>query len=87
MQILAIRERLRQGLPALSAELAGLATLHSQHPGSDGSIRLLVELADGQAVESVLLPRDGLCVSTQVGRMTKAPNCSPRQHAAPNQRS
>jgi 23S rRNA (adenine2503-C2)-methyltransferase len=28
---------------------------------------LLVELADGQTVESVLLPRDGLCVSTQVG--------------------
>ena len=24
-------------------------------------------LADGQTVESVLLPRDGLCVSTQVG--------------------
>jgi len=29
--------------------------------------RLLVELADGQMVESVLLPRGGLCVSTQVG--------------------
>ena len=29
--------------------------------------RLLVELADGQTVECVLLPRDGLCVSTQVG--------------------
>ncbi|MEO8411184.1 MAG: RNA methyltransferase, partial [Propionivibrio sp.] len=27
----------------------------------------LVELADGQTVESVLLPRDGVCVSTQVG--------------------
>jgi 23S rRNA (adenine2503-C2)-methyltransferase len=26
-----------------------------------------VELADGQMVESVLLPRDGLCVSSQVG--------------------
>lgn len=33
----------------------------------DGSARLLVELADGQTVESVLLPRDGVCVSTQVG--------------------
>ena len=29
--------------------------------------RLLVELADKQMVESVLLPRDGVCVSTQVG--------------------
>jgi len=29
--------------------------------------RLLVELHDGQMMESVLLPRGGLCVSTQVG--------------------
>ncbi len=58
---------LRLDLPALTAELAGLARLHSEHPGADGSARLLVELSDGQTVESVLLPRDGLCVSTQVG--------------------
>ncbi len=31
------------------------------------SARLLVGLADGQTVESVLLPRDGVCVSSQVG--------------------
>ena len=54
-------------LPAVARELAGLAVLQSEHPGEDGSARLLVALADGQAVESVLLPRDGLCVSTQVG--------------------
>ncbi|MDM0019576.1 RNA methyltransferase [Variovorax saccharolyticus] len=54
-------------LPAIEAELAGLARLHAVHPGADGSERLLVALADGQTVESVLLPRDGLCVSTQVG--------------------
>ncbi len=54
-------------LPALTEELAGLARLQSEHPGEDGSARLLVALADGQTVESVLLPRDGLCVSTQVG--------------------
>ena len=58
---------LRAGLPALEAELEGLARLRSAHPGEDGSERLLVELADGQTVESVLLPRDGLCVSSQVG--------------------
>jgi 23S rRNA (adenine2503-C2)-methyltransferase len=34
---------------------------------NDDVARLLVELADGQMVESVLLPRGGLCVSTQVG--------------------
>ena len=54
-------------LPAIEQELAGLASLASEHPGEDGSARLLVELGDGQLVESVLLPRGGLCVSTQVG--------------------
>ncbi|BFN27995.1 putative dual-specificity RNA methyltransferase RlmN [Pseudomonas sp. SCT] len=57
----------REGLPALNAEIDGLARLRSEHPAADGSARLLVELADGQMVESVLLPRDGLCVSSQVG--------------------
>ncbi|WP_300660573.1 RNA methyltransferase [Hydrogenophaga sp.] len=54
-------------LPEVADQLAGLAVLQSEHPGEDGSARLLVALADGQTVESVLLPRDGLCVSTQVG--------------------
>lgn len=57
----------RNLLPTLDAQLNGLARLRSEHPGEDGSARLLVELADGQSVESVLLPRDGLCVSTQIG--------------------
>ena len=59
--------RLRSALPALTEQLQALARLNSEHPGKDGSVRLLVELADGQTVESVLLPRDGLCVSSQVG--------------------
>ena len=59
--------RLREALPALAEELRGLAHLRSEHPGEDGSARLLVELGDGQTVESVLLPRGGLCISTQVG--------------------
>lgn len=57
----------RNALPEISNELDGLARLSSEHPGGDGSARLLVELADKQMVESVLLPRDGLCVSSQVG--------------------
>ena len=60
-------QALRAALPALTAELAGLARLRSAHPASDGSQRLLVDLFDGQTVEAVLLPRGGLCVSTQVG--------------------
>ncbi len=59
--------RLREALPSIVAQWQVLATLHSAHDGEDGSQRLLVRLADGQTVESVLLPRDGLCVSTQVG--------------------
>src|SRR5690606_20799291 len=58
--------RVREAIPALTAELEGLARVHSEHAGIDGS-RLLVELAYGQVVESVLWPRAGLCVSTQVG--------------------
>jgi 23S rRNA (adenine2503-C2)-methyltransferase len=54
-------------LPALTEELAGLAGLESRHPAADGSERLLVRLLDGQRVESVLLPRGGVCVSSQVG--------------------
>lgn len=57
----------RNAVPELGAALDGLARLHSRHPAGDGSERLLVSLADGQMVESVLLPRGGLCVSTQVG--------------------
>ncbi|HLF11426.1 MAG TPA: RNA methyltransferase, partial [Gammaproteobacteria bacterium] len=39
----------------------------SEHAGADGSVRLLLALGDGQTIESVLLPDDGVCVSTQVG--------------------
>jgi len=58
---------LRNELPSIEAELEGLARLKSEHPAGENVSRLLVELADGQMVESVLLPRGGLCVSTQVG--------------------
>ena len=57
-----------EALPALMAELDGLLTLRSEHAGGDGqSARLLLGLNDGQTVETVLLPRDGVCVSSQVG--------------------
>jgi 23S rRNA (adenine2503-C2)-methyltransferase len=56
-----------EALPGIDAQLAGLARVLSEHPGQDGSARLLVGLSDGQTVESVLLPRDGVCVSSQVG--------------------
>lgn len=58
---------LRRILPELELRLRTLGTVDSEHRAGDGSVRLLVRLADGQTVESVLLPRDGVCVSTQVG--------------------
>lgn len=58
---------LREALPAIAAEWQALARIASEHPAPDGSARLLVALADGQTVESVRLPRDGLCVSSQLG--------------------
>jgi 23S rRNA (adenine2503-C2)-methyltransferase len=57
----------REALPGIDAELDGLARVLSTHVAEDGSARLLVGLSDGQTVESVLLPRDGVCVSSQVG--------------------
>jgi 23S rRNA (adenine2503-C2)-methyltransferase len=58
---------LRNELPAIEAELSALARLNGEYPADSEVARLLVELHDGQMVESVLLPRGGLCVSTQVG--------------------
>ena len=70
---------LRKAWPGIETELGALLRLQSQHAGADGSSRLLLALADGQTVESVLLPPTptrngsasnkgwGLCVSSQVG--------------------
>ena len=59
--------RLRHALDADDAPTRALVRERSAHPGADGALRLLLALHDGQTIESVLLPRDGLCVSTQVG--------------------
>src|SRR3989338_6681317 len=52
-------------IPRIAGEGANVALRGFSN--NEGVARLLVELADGQMVESVLLPRGGLCVSTQVG--------------------
>jgi len=59
--------RLKALLPGIATELQGLARVRSEHTGADGSTRLLLDLADGQSIETVLLPPTGVCVSTQVG--------------------
>lgn len=58
----------RQSLAELQEHLSQLARIKEQHPSPDQrSNRLLLELQDGHQIETVLLPREGLCVSTQVG--------------------
>jgi len=59
--------RLKALLPGIATDLHDLARVRSEHPGADGSTRLLLDLAGGQSVETVLLPPTGVCVSTQVG--------------------
>ena len=54
-------------LPELQAALDALVEEIERHPAPDGALRRLVRLRSGRTVECVDLPRDGLCVSTQVG--------------------
>jgi len=58
---------LRDDLPHLSEALSQLVRLQSEHPSDDGSVRWLLALNNGQTVETVGLPRDGVCVSSQIG--------------------
>ena len=59
-----LRERLKEEFPLTAAEVADV----SRSP--DGTEKLLVRFADGNAVETVLIPATGRftqCISTQVG--------------------
>lgn len=56
------------GLPFLREELAALAVSGLRREGGDGvSSKMLLRLSDGRTVESVVLPKNAVCVSTQVG--------------------
>lgn len=59
--------RLKNAASSIFQQLSFVARIVSRHPAEDGSIRLLVELNDGQTIETVLLPRGGVCISVQVG--------------------
>lgn len=56
-----------ESLPAVMAELDAVARIEQQVESAENGTRLLLRLADGKSVESVLLPREGACVSSQVG--------------------
>lgn len=59
---------LSEAIPEIRAELSRLAHPALRSEGRDGAAsKLLMELSDGETVETVVLPKDGVCVSTQVG--------------------
>jgi 23S rRNA (adenine2503-C2)-methyltransferase len=60
-------QAMHRALPAIEAELNSLARIHAEFPVNNEVARMVIALHDGQLAESVLLPRGGLCVSTQVG--------------------
>ncbi|MHC4448507.1 MAG: dual-specificity RNA methyltransferase RlmN [Planctomycetota bacterium] len=60
----AFRAKLAERIPVRSSHVA------ARHPSDDGTVKLLVELHDGETVECVLIPeadRRTACISTQVG--------------------
>jgi 23S rRNA (adenine2503-C2)-methyltransferase len=66
---------LADALPSLRIELHALAVEIAREPAADGSCRRLARLPSGRTIESVDLPRAGLCVSTQVGCAVRCRFC------------
>lgn len=58
---------LQEKLPEIKSELESLARFNVKESQQAESSKLLVMLPDGACVEAVLLPRQALCISTQVG--------------------
>lgn len=59
---------MREALPEIKADIEGVLKVVDQHKGEEeDSLKLLFQLQDGHTIESVLLPREGVCVSSQVG--------------------
>ena len=59
---------LRKALPELYAIIDEALVVADSHQAEEkDSLKLLFKLHDGHTIESVLLPRDGVCVSSQVG--------------------
>lgn len=58
---------LQEKLPEIQSQLESLARFNVKESRQAESSKLLVMLPDGACVEAVLLPRQALCISTQVG--------------------
>lgn len=59
--------RLREALPDVQRRLESLVRFDHLESQQKDAGKLLVHLADGECVEAVLLPRQAVCISTQVG--------------------
>ena len=59
--------RLREALPNIQRRLESLVRFDHLESQQKDAGKLLVHLADGECVEAVLLPRQAVCISTQVG--------------------
>ena len=58
--------RLRRAVPHIKAEFEAQLRLIKRQDTSEAA-KLLLALPDNQTIETVMLPRDGVCVSCQVG--------------------
>lgn len=54
-------------IPEVVREVGRLLTVEDAVADSSGSQRLVLRLSDGEVIEAVLLPKEGLCLSTQAG--------------------
>ncbi len=54
-------------IPEVVREVGRLLTVEDAVADSSGSERLVLRLSDGEVIEAVLLPKEGLCLSTQAG--------------------
>lgn len=75
---------LNKGLRSKLKEIAEIKapTIKMQQQSTDGTIKFVMELADGQEIESVWIPEDDratLCVSSQVGCALECTFCSTGQ--------
>lgn len=78
---------LEAGLREVFDTLDSLVDEIEQSEGSDGSCRRLLRLGSGLTIESVDLPRSGLCVSTQVGCAVRCTFCKTGENGLQQQLS
>ncbi len=67
---------LEMAMPIIRGELESLAKFDARQSKQAETMKLIVEFADQEVVEAVLLPRQALCISTQVGCAVGCVFCS-----------